>query len=227
MSTITKIQDGPVANAGIPIHAQFFRYWAGQMAIWHVDYEVADNSTDATMGDIAFGLQTRAEATEVSLYDSHVQLLGCRVTFKVPPHGLNVLAGVAISDAVGSQTSGTAGGQVAPIVSYKTAKAGPKFRGRTFMPFIPNVFVDKVTGGPTVTYQNTCLQLFQIGTGVGGGAGVVVLDGAGDSIVLDQHLYNRAMTLDTPVVDCQVREYLGTQKKRGDLGKLNPPFIPL
>lgn len=104
--------------------------------------------------------------------------------------------------------------QVCPIVSWYTANAGRKYRGRTYWPFMPVNWVDnygEVVAAGSVAYDLTAgvLQNF---TAVSNG---------GRTATVAMVIYHRVTGTHDNVVTRLTRATPATQKRRGDYGRPN------
>lgn len=121
---------------------------------------------------------------------------------------------------VGARPVGTGGAnsvpdQVAPVVQKFTGLAGPRNRGRVYWPFIPTASLSadgELSGAAAVALTAAAGNLF-------GGQSFTV---GGASITVVPHLFHRTPIFGTTEIlafFCVGK--LGTQKRRGDYGKLN------
>lgn len=142
--------------------------------------------------------------------------LTCQV-INVTPMGL---AAQSIQQT-GAGTGGAIGmsRQTAAVCSWRTALAGPRYRGRMYLPF-PSTSGDAGLGVPSGAYTTAaaalCNALFTFGTTTGGGF----------AIALTQVVYSRIPpTAATPIDNFLGLNKWGTIKKRGSFGKPNSsPF---
>ena len=132
--------------------------------------------------------------------------------FPVP----RTVADVAITNAAtGSAVGALMPTQVSALCGKKTDFAGPKFRGRTYVPFPSDTFND-AAGNPTnvfVTGQLTNLAIVL--------RSVQVVGVLPDTIDLLPVLFNTATSVATDVKDFLARTRWATQRRRGAYGAQN------
>lgn len=120
-------------------------------------------------------------------------------------------------NVAGTSAGTTLPTQVRPLVSLKTAKAGPAYRGRVYIP-TPTTLDLAVTGHPSAAYL-TALAAYI-------GALVAPFSTGGSTWV--PGIYHRtptgpiSSTID-PLTTTVVSNLWATQRRSGDYGRLNPP----
>lgn len=111
--------------------------------------------------------------------------------------------------------------QVCGIISATTDFAGPKYRGRAYIPFPGEV--DNLVGAvPTATYvasaQLLANKVFGQWLGIGLVAGV-------NDVTLDPVIFHRTGATSDLITGSKSKAAWATQRKRGAYGRLNPiPF---
>jgi hypothetical protein len=109
-------------------------------------------------------------------------------------------------DLLAKQTSG--------VISLKTGFAGRAFRGRMFLPF-PSEAINTANGAPDVVYK-TAVDVLAVQVK----ATVVVTSGT-FTINLVPVIYHRGTHTVTDVTDALTSPLWGTQRRRGDYGRVN------
>lgn len=115
--------------------------------------------------------------------------------------------------------------QVAAIISIYSALSGPKNRGRIYMPFVPATFVDTagaLNNAGFLAYGLALSNLIPI---------AVTVDGQGGTISLSLVIRHGHGPIANPVPpgtftianETFVQNKLGTQRRRGDYGRINAP----
>jgi hypothetical protein len=127
-------------------------------------------------------------------------------------------SGIALDNAtVGTHVAGIAPSQVAPVVNKGTGLAGRKYRGRCYFPFMTVAYLTS-TGELTAAGQ-VALQAYYAGF-----ISTQVLAAGGSSTTLVPVLKGAALPLaPTDIVSRLVTGKLGTQRRRGDYGRVNSP----
>lgn len=129
----------------------------------------------------------------------------------------------AISAALtGAGTAATPAlpGQVCGIGKSFTANAGPKWRGRVYLPFPPAGANDAVLNVPTNAYVTLATAvIFDLTTPYTATAGLA-------TTTISPILWNRASHTGTPILQSAGGRKWATQKRRGNYGQPNvyPPF---
>lgn len=106
--------------------------------------------------------------------------------------------------------------QAAPITSWYTASAGPKFRGRTYWSFVTSQYSDpgaELSVAGRTAINNVCAALFTYAT----------TSVAGRTATHQLSIYHRATKTATPITAYLTRLVVATQKRRGDYGRQNFP----
>lgn len=108
--------------------------------------------------------------------------------------------------------------QAAAIIQKRTGLAGRKNRGRAYFPFIPADFLlanGELTGAARVTYGVSAVILL----------GDQVLTFGGNSVTMKAALFHKGVPVTTTdITGYVVGPKIGTQKRRGDYGRTNPPL---
>jgi len=120
----------------------------------------------------------------------------------------------------GTMSSNPAPTQVCGMISRRTDFAGPRYRGRIYMPFMSVTGID-TNGLPSITYQ-TLLQNFTTASEPPAG---LTFTGSGLSILLDPIVFTRKPGASpAPITGHEFPLKFGTQHRRGSYGK--PNFSP-
>jgi len=125
---------------------------------------------------------------------------------------------VTTSDGVGTVAGDMMSTQTSGIVSAKTEFAGPKYRGRAYIPF-PGEASNDANGLPIAGYVT---DLEDIGDEL---YTPVVIGGGGNTVTLTPCIYHRATATVTKIDGYTARAKWATQRRRGSFGQVNPtPF---
>jgi len=142
---------------------------------------------------------------------------GCSLQrFRPMPRSVPVTS--VTRDGVGNVAGDLMATQVAGIISFRTAFAGPRFRGRIYLPF-PSEASNFVDGLPTAGYVVSAgliaAQIIAPHTvGVTGGTSTLI-----------PILWHRDLNTYDDLVAVGARQLWATQRRRGSYGRLNPmPF---
>lgn len=133
----------------------------------------------------------------------------------VPP----TLPSVILANAAGLGATNGNPPQVSSLISWKTAFAGRKFRGRMYVPFPPR-------GEVTATETTSAAQIIALGALRDDFvAGFNVVPAVGRSTLLNLYILNRRTNQLTRVTSGVVAGAYATQRRRGLLSHAdNPPF---
>lgn len=185
-----------------------------QFAYNVLHYEVVTKGGDgAPLSEIAAAMSSVLLPSYFPLLVSTATVKGVDVQ-KIWPLPISVLhpypddggLGTAEGDALPKQTCG--------VVTKRTLKAGPHYRGRVYIPF-PAETDNTSAGVPTAGYLTKLDDWAQVADDT-----VLAEDGA-DTNALLPVIYNR-LTHETTVIDrCVRRTKWGTQRRRGDFGAAN------
>jgi len=108
---------------------------------------------------------------------------------------------------------------VCGMISRRSSFAGPRWRGRLYMPFPTSSSID-TNGQPSATYIT---GLTNFANGVEPPAGMT-MTGSGTSLRLDPVIYSKVAKTWAAIIGHEYPSKFGTQHKRGDYGK--PNFSP-
>lgn len=220
MATTTEQAGGFVADANI-VHTTFYVWANSQYGLMGISHRVGGPSAGTTLGDIAWFLESTIVVSLQDVVGIPAIFLGARSTIQSPIG--SELAGVAISTDIGGAGSTLLPTQTCGIISFKTPKRGPAGRGRVYTPFPGNSASNATTGLPSAGFLS---NLSDLATNLG-------LTYAGESedglrlFTLEPVLFHRTTGNYSSIIGAEARPYWGTQKRRGDLGRPNPPVIPL
>lgn len=204
----------PVGNL---VLVQLFMYRSSQIGITGCHFQIfSSTATSAHLGDVAFEVQTAVSGALVSLMDSDTEILGCKAT--APEISPLPLAGIAVDDATGGEAPPGLPGQDSGLITKTTDFSGRTFRGRCYVPF-PYTAAQDDDDTPTADYVERLAVFandFLTTQNVTAGGGLVVLKPV---------LYNRATVVITPITGNTPRKKWATQRRRGNYGRANGPFV--
>lgn len=111
--------------------------------------------------------------------------------------------------------------QVAAVVKKVTGFAGQAYRGRLYFPFVPRDHVTadgELSAAGVTAYQGTAVAMFQA---------FVATQGLSSTSLTPYLLHTPGPAFPLPLVGVEIFNFLvtgrlGTQKRRGDYGRLNP-----
>jgi hypothetical protein len=178
------------------------------------------------MGELAFDYQTNTVALLQACLTNPARLIGCKTYMQTP--GFNVLSGVAQDTAsVGTAGSTPMPTQARGILSWQTLKRGQAYRGRNFVPFPATTAQTAPSSLPNAAYL---AAIAAYGAWYLNGFTVVGADSTG--VFLPCLWHNKAGKTGVPfaktydfITGGRFQQYWGTQKKSGDLGRLNRATI--
>lgn len=199
------------------LRCSMYSYAAAQVAINTVFYRVVSVVTGgATMDAIADDYNTQMKPLLLPMLSSEADWLGVKIaapfvaTAPVP----------AILDSVSAGTSGATllPTQAAAVLTLKTEVAGPRGRGRLYLPFASTGDAD-ADGSPDAAYR-----------GLMGDVGAAIVlgftgSGGGGSCALEPVIYHRSLGTSSLITNYYANDRFGTMKKRGSYGKQNPSVI--
>lgn len=195
----------------------------GQTAVWGTDQKVsAVAGAGITLPALANKIGTASD-TFVPASLANTVLVGSPIVELVDP-----LTGVVTQSALGTSSHpfGSGGATCAPtqaaaVVQKLTGLAGPSNRGRMFWPFLPTAFIStagRINSTGRTDVKTAADTMFLTATYTVGA----------DSVTLSPILLHRT-ALGGPasyedLTGFFVSTKLGTQKRRGDYGRTNPPY---
>ncbi|AYP28965.1 MAG: hypothetical protein [Circular genetic element sp.] len=190
-----------------------------------VGLNVFHYAVDSVVGGAATS-QEAAIAIDAALAPLYKPLLGPDATY----YGVQVRilfrdptptpSAVSASAGVGTAAAGAMPGQVAGVLTKRTAFVGRSYRGRTFLPFLSATMNDATTNSPTaaaiVLMEALAAELDDVQTATAGAS----------TARLYPVLLHSSGSLYSEIQDIVARPYWGTMKSRGNLGRPNvfPPF---
>lgn len=118
----------------------------------------------------------------------------------------------------GTGSGGIANTQATGMISTQTVFAGKQYRGRIYIPWIPQSFIG-TSGHPAAGYLTALTTL------AGLIVGVLTVSVAGRTATLSLCVYHRKFKLFTYVLTAVIRASFATQKRRGNYGKNRTPPI--
>jgi hypothetical protein len=173
-------------------------------------------TTSAHESDMATAFDTAVAAAYKSCLTNSAIYRGVGVQVQNPTLSVE-------QETIASQGDGVGGvgflpKQIAVIIHFQSAIAGPKGRGRIYVPFVPTLFnvLGKPTAAAILDYAALALAIPQI----------MVIDGGGGGTASMELVVRNARTLNGYSVDTKTAQGLfATQRRRGDYGRINsPPF---
>lgn len=194
-----------------------------QVAVNTIWYRIADMAgiiTDVDLLNHIIGVAAWPTAWKALLSDDAIYRgfqMG-RAYPKPPTRPNHTIVGAGSGSVVGEILPR----QVSGIISFQTDFAGPKFRGRLYIPFPSEASSEAVLGTPVASYVTALDTLAALLV-----AGFAVAPGGGNSCTMAHVIYHRDN--EPPTYDL-VREGFGrekwaTQKRRGSYGQPNvAPF---
>lgn len=167
-------------------------------------------------GSFAAGLDT--------LFAPLFKALLCEAAFyrgvsvqRVSPAPPTLPSVVTVNDGAGTVAGDLLPAQVSGVITKQTPFAGVKFRGRLYCPFPGEA--DNTSNAPTAGYLSRLNDLAQSLTDV------VVAGVAGDTSTMAPCLWHRSDGSITLLTAVRTNALWGTQRRRGNYGKLNlAPF---
>lgn len=190
--------------------------------VWCADSEQASVNTtyyrvltivgSPTTANVAVAFDTVMAAAYIPLLNNLSGYLGIQVgnVTQVP---LQSPSGIS-NPNVGTGGAIAAPRQSAPMIKFVTGFAGPKGRGRIYIPFMST---SGLTGNGilTSTYQS---DLTDLKTAM---STFTSFSDGGNSGTLEQVLYHRATKLGTRITEWSFVDKVATQKRRGAYGRPN------
>lgn len=181
---------------------------------WRVSAEVAPAATHA---QIAANLDTSIAPLYKAVLSTSATYRGVAVRriFPLPPTieaiaNANLGAGTIAGDPLPKQTAG--------VVTFRTALAGRKFRGRFYAAF-PAESDNNASTLPSNAYVAGLALLGGVFT-----LSRTIPNGAG-STTIDPVIWHRRTSTFDVITNIVARTIWGTQRRRGDYGRPNPPMI--
>lgn len=173
----------------------------------HYHVQAADpGALDVSSQTLANQLQTTFSADLVAAMsiDASFDSVSVQRLSPLPKSALTMSTGIAV---LGTLTLAVLPRQVAGLISLYTALAGPKHRGRFYMPY-PDEFVNTTNGVPTAGYI-TLLDAIRTRLVAG-----QVVATAGGNWFLDPIIVHRDATPSTPITSGVSRTRWATQRRR-------------
>lgn len=172
---------------------------------------------EATLQQIADFMDLTTGDNYPPLLESGARYLGVMASKVRPlPPGPDFTA--TASAANGSRSGDPLPKQIAGVLSYRTAVATRRGRGRSYIPFAAEI--DNTSSGvPSATYIANLVSLGSAMTET-----KTVVNGAGGSTLLPV-IFHKATGTSDDVTAAVARTVWGTQRRRGDFGRPNIPPI--
>lgn len=185
------------------------------LVVWHWECAASENAGQA-LGDVAAYCDAQHGPLLKSMLSGSATYYGTliRRVFPVPlsvPAWENLLTGIGGrgGDPLPTQTCG--------LISWQTAKAGRKYRGRSFIPF-PSETDSADPPQPSAAYRGFL-------SAIGAARSTPILVGAANSVRLLPVIYHRKDHTWDEILAFKIRLFWATQRRRGFLGRPNvPPF---
>jgi len=211
---------GFLVSVGDTLRVRIGTYTATQAGINTLALAAVDKT-----GDISDVQQSQfiASALAQSLAPLYKPLMAADATFQgLSIQTLNTSPKPLPEVNVAEAGVGTAGGDLLPgqasgVLTLKTAFAGPRYRGRIYIPWAAEN--DNDAGKPTAGYIT---RLDLLGTYL---SAQIVLTGVAGTLTLEWVVWHRDLGVVTRIDNFRSNMKWGTQKRRGDYGQRNiPPF---
>jgi hypothetical protein len=220
-------QGGGVVRSGGVYRLTTYKFLDGQMGMQSVNFQVTISSGSPTddLGSLLQAYALTSVTLDKSISATAATLVGWKLACvsQLPPD----LPGI-VTDGVACTGGATpVPTQVSGIIQALTLKAGRAYRGRIFVPFpwIAAVDTDQTPTAAYVTalntWANTVGMVNQLLT-VGGNVYQLV------PVIWHRHAGKTGIPLARTydiMTEANARKEWGTQRKRGDLGRLNVNFI--
>lgn len=199
---------------------KFASQCAGQAGI-NVTHWVCNTVTGGGALDTTFAsvLDTAMAPLYKLVMGANATYYGVRVQRISPlPKSLPVVA--AGFTGIGGAGPGCLPTQVSGIITWQSAVAGRKYRGRSYVPFPYSGAQDTVLDAPTAAYK---AALQNLANGMAGP--YTPATGGGTSFML-ACIWHRLSATVTPITNGRANQKFATQRRRGNYGAANayPPF---
>lgn len=193
-------------------------YTANQQGINVIHYRVStSNGSGQTDLQVATAIDSNLESRYKAVLSVAARYRGVSVQ-KIRPLPVAFPQVVVANDGVGTVAGDMLATQVSGIVTSITNLAGPKYRGRVYIPF-PGEGSSDANGIPTNAYVG---NIDDIGDELFSPLSIGV---APNDIVLQPVIFHRATNTFTDITGWVSRQKWATQRRRGSYGKTNPtPF---
>lgn len=172
---------------------------------------------EATHLQIAVALNTIINPLYKAILSSSATYRGVAVR-RVSPLPLTSEAMDAFGSGTGSVTGDLLPKQTCGVITLRTALAGRRYRGRFYAAF-PGEIDNTAASVPGATYLTNLAALAAALI-----AQRTVTNGAGNS-VLDPVIFHRRVPGYDNITSQVTRAIWGTQRRRGDYGRPNPPTV--
>lgn len=220
MAVVT-VQAGGAISDGDIIRNNWYTWANDQYGIMGLSYRCESLIGGPRLGDVAWWLQNNAQVSMQDVIGIPALLLGSRCTIQSPIGTEN--AGVATSTSIGGLGSTLLPTQTTGIISFKTDVRGPAGRGRMYTAFPGNSASNTTTGLPNDVFVDN-LQALASFLGV---SQIATSEDSARSVLIRPVVFHRDTDAFALITGATARDYWGTQKRRGDLGRPNPQAIPL
>lgn len=207
-----------VLNLGDILRLRVVCYTANQVGVNTVHYKViAKAGAGQTDAQVAVAIDTTLEPRYKTILSVGARYRGCSIQRIAP--GFPTLPATSFAlDGPGLVLGDMLAGQVSGIISSRTNLAGPKYRGRAYIPF-PGETDNAATGVPVAGYVTAIDDIadeFYTNWALGAGA---------DTLEIEPCIWHRSDGTTTPITSYLSRNVWATQRRRGAYGRMNlPPF---
>lgn len=183
-----------------------------QAAVNTVYYRVLTITGTPDTDDVAVDFNTAMKAVYPVLLSDTAGYLGVQVTDIT---ALPLQSPSNFSDPVVG-TGGTIGAprQSAPLLRFVTGFAGPKGRGRLYIPFMPAAGLATAGFASTAYLADMVLMMNAL-------SGFTSFSVGGNSGTLEQVLFHRITKTGTKIITWSTTNKIATQKRRGSFGRAN------
>lgn len=199
----------------------WYTHLNNQLGLTSMAFRLLTASPLLKVGDLAYAGQVHGNGF-AALLANDALILGARVIRLFPVN--EDKAGVASNTAAGTAGATPLPSQTTGIISYYSGVRGRPGRARQYIPFPATDSADVATGLPSAAYI-AGLQTFANFYSV-----VPPTWTSQDGLrtaTADNVIWHRATLLTDSILSTLGRNYWATQRRRGDLGRANPPVIPL
>lgn len=194
-------------------------YQTGRQASYNIrHYRVsAKVGNGATMQELATLLSGSFHQTFKAVMSSSARFVGVGVR-RIQPLPVTVESSDAANVGAGGVTGEILPTQVCGIITLRTQYAGPRYRGRVYVPF-PSEASNDTTGEPIAAYNAAMVNLANVF------AMTLTGGGAGNTNTIKPVIWSRKFGEPEDVVRADQRSKWATQRSRGMSGRKNvPPF---
>lgn len=207
---------GLLANNGV-LQMRIYCATISQLAVNTLYFQYNKTAgTSMRLSEVAKAFADTIDQDLFAMLPLSVQFLGCKASLTGP--GAKPVPGIVTNGTVGDIDDPLLPTQDCMLMLLRTLVAGPKGRGRIYLPFPPVSFAEGV-GVPTAAAKTlagtlmTSIRLFNTVVGTDATYGFTL------------GVYNRALNTTTQVDESLIASQFGTQRRRGGYGRTNAPAI--